>query len=228
MKKLITFVLILAIAVSMLVSCNKQEEETPESSAVESSNFESASPESSAIETTTPESSATEESGLENIVLDYEIPEFDMEKVLYCEKCTLQGHEENTGEGFGVLWLTHNCFEFRDNFAEYIFWGKNNETLGEKYVYAEFMPYQKIMENKLSREEMLEILKAFGFVESAEAVELMDDETRATATVGYFPMASYNALKDYLRKAEYAVGISWLSEDCITNKECRYFDSRVG
>ena len=223
MKKLITFVLVLALAASMLVSCNKQSEEASASSTAESSTAESSTAESS-----TAESSATEESGLENIVLDYEIPEFDIGKVLYCEKCTLQGHEENTGEGFGVLWLTHNCFEFRDNFVEYIFLGKNNETFGEKYVYAAFMPYQKIMENKLSREEMCEILKAFGFVESAEAVELMDGETRATATAGYFPMASYNALKDYLKKAEYAVGISWLSEDCITNKECRYFDSRVG
>lgn len=227
MKKLITFVLILALAASMLVSCNKQSEEASASSTAESSTAESSTVECIVIETTTPESSATEESGLENIVLDYEIPEFDIGKVLYCEKCTLQGHEENTGEGFGVLWLTHNCFEFRDNFAEYIFWGKDEE-FGEKYIYAAFIPYQKIMENKLSREEMLEILKAFGFVESAEAVELMDGGTRATATAGYFPMASYNALKDYLIKAEYAVGISWLSEDCIANKECRYFDSRVG
>ena len=223
MKKLISLALILALAASMLVSCNKQSEETPESSAVESSLEES-----SLAESSTPESSTAEESGSADIVLDYEIPEFDIGKVLYCEKCTLQGHEENTGEGFGVLWLTHNCFEFRDNFVEYIFLGKNNETLGEKYVYAAFMPYQKIMENKLSREEMREILKAFGFVESAEAVELMDGETRATATAGYFPMASYNALKDYLIKAEYAVGISWLSEDCIANKECRYYELQVG
>ncbi len=211
MKKTLALILILTFTVASLASCNNAE---PEAS-------------SSVAESSTPESSTAEESGSADIVLDYEIPEFDMEKVLYCDKCTLQGHEENAGEAMGISWLIHNYFEFTDTFGGYMYLNKD-EIIGEKYIYVAFMPYQKIMEYELGREEMCEILKAFGFVESAEAVELMDTETRLTATAGYFPMVSYHALRNYLKDKGYSVGLAWLSEDCIANKECRYYELQVG
>ncbi|MBR6783399.1 MAG: hypothetical protein IKM32_01780, partial [Clostridia bacterium] len=82
MKRIITTFLMLAFAVALLASCNGQEAPDISSGMAESSVVESSVAESSVAE-----DSSEEESKRADIVPDFEIPEFDINNVIYCETC---------------------------------------------------------------------------------------------------------------------------------------------
>ncbi len=214
MKRIITSVLILAFAVALLASCNGQEAPDISSSIAESSVVESSVAESSVAE-----DSSEEESKRADIVLNFEIPEFDINNVIYCETCdniTLD-MDENIPypDFFGLAGLLHNMYAYSDYF-------RSDTVIPEdKYVYMAFSFYKEA-KNKLAKEELCEILEAFGYVENTEVNSFMDDEAIATTTAGYIPYIAIEPLRKYLEENELAACYTWLRDDCISNEECGY------
>ena len=219
MKRIITSVLILAFAVALLASCNEQEVTDISSGMAESSVVESTAAENSAFESSVAEDSSEEESKRADIVPDFEIPEFDINNVIYCETCDnitldFDGNMPYP-DFFGLAGLLHNMYAYSDYFCS------DTVIPEDKYVYMAFSLYKEA-KNKLAKEEMCEILEAFGYVENTEVNSFMDDEALATTTAGYIPYIAIEPLRKYLKENELAFCYTWLRDDCISNEECGY------
>ena len=214
-KHIITSLLILALIVILLASCNEQETSEASANISESSVVESSVVESSVVEY----NSEAEDSKHANIILNFEIPEFDIKNVIYCDQCanwTLDmdpyPHDVSL---YGLVELLHNKYAYNDYFR--------TDTLipEDKYVYMALSLYREA-KNKLTKEELCAILNAFGYKENTEAIPFMDDEVLTTTTAGYIPYVAIAPLSKHLEENELVACYTWLSKDCISNEKCTY------
>ncbi|MBQ5837182.1 MAG: hypothetical protein IIW39_00780 [Clostridia bacterium] len=214
MKKLITLILIFSLAIACLVSCAETENEISvdipdESSVVTESSL------------TVEESS--EEENSEQSEETIEIPEFDINNVLYCSVCV--GPEEGcvaVDDVVNVGGEEESDYGFKQNFHNYKIYPKyDEEAFKTAYLYVIVILYSS--DNNVPKEVLCDFLEAYGYVENKEKTTALGEiEGVEQATVGYLPWIMLQKLSSDCRSDEYKVYYSWLSKSCL-GEDCQYY-----
>ncbi len=218
MKKLISLILFLAVIASCLASCTETENESSVDAPDESETVTESSltDEEGSAESTDENSEQSEEETIE-------IPEFDINNVLYCSVCV--GPEEGcvgVDDVVNVGGEEESDYGFKQNFHNYKRYPKyDEEAFKTAYLYVVVILYSS--DNNVPKEALCDFLEAYGYVENEEKTTALGEiEGVEQATVGYLPWIMLQKLSSDCRSDEYKVYYSWLSEDCL-GENCGYY-----
>lgn len=220
MKKITSLILLIALIVSCFASCAETENEgsvdTPDESSVVTES------ETVAESSLTVEESSEEENP-EQSEETIEIPEFDINNVLYCSVCV--GPEEGyvaVDDVEKVGGEEESDYGFKQNFHNYKRYPKyDEEAFKTAYLYVIVILYSS--DNNVPKEVLCDFLEAYGYVENKEKTTALGEiEGVEQATVGYLPWIMLQKLSSDCRSDEYKVYYSWLSKSCL-GEDCQYY-----
>lgn len=218
MKKLISLILFFTLIVSCLASCAETETE----SSVDVPN-ESVSVTESSLTDEESDTESTDENS-EQSEETIEIPEFDINNVLYCSVCVgpEEGGVEVNDDVVNVGGEEESDYGFKQNFHNYRRYPNyDEETFKTAYLYVVVILYSS--DNNVPKEALCDFLEAYGYVENEEKTTALGEiEGVEQATVGYLPWIMLQKLSSDCRSDEYKVYYSWLSEDCL-GENCQYY-----
>lgn len=220
MKKITSLILLIALIVSCFASCTETENEgsvdIPDESSVVTES------ETVAESSLTVEESSEEENP-EQSEETIEIPEFDINNVLYCSVCV--GPEEGyvaVDDVEKVGGEEESDYGFKQNFHNYKRYPKyDEEAFKTAYLYVIVILYSS--DNNVPKEVLCDFLEAYGYVENKEKTTALGEiEGVEQATVGYLPWIMLQKLSSDCRSDEYKVYYSWLSKSCL-GEDCQYY-----
>ena len=223
MKKLTVLILIFSLALACLVSCSETENESsvdiPDESSV-ATESETATESSLTVEESSAESTEENPEQSEETI---EIPEFDINNVLYCSVCV--GPEEGyvaVDDVEKVGGEEESDYGFKQNFHNYKRYPKyDEEAFKTAYLYVIVILYSS--DNNVPKEVLCDFLEAYGYVENKEKTTALGEiEGVEQATVGYLPWIMLQKLSSDCRSDEYKVYYSWLSKSCL-GEDCQYY-----
>ncbi len=160
------------------------------------------------------------------LIIDLEIPEFSLDKVIYNDICNSIDENEPTDSDlsplpdgsetpYGLFYLYSVGFN-GDPETELL-------ATRDSYLYVAFAQNELVPENHLPNLHLKEFLQQFGYIENTPVTESVEIPYLSDFTVGYFPYIAFDALITHCVENEYTLFRAYLTADCFTTDTCRDF-----
>ena len=215
MKRFI-LLLLTALITSSLFACSRQEEEFfGDADEQKSGDFADGS---------TDFTSDIEGDG--GLIIDLEIPEFSLDKVIYNDVCNsidisqypdpeISPLPDGSETPYGLFYLYSVGFN-GDPETELL-------ATRESYLYVAFAQNELVPENHLPNLPLKEFLQQFGYIENTPVTESVELPYLSDFTIGYFPYIAFDALITHCVENEYTIFRAYLTADCFTTDSCKDF-----